>query len=378
MNPAIASRIPLVCRPKPPGIPLAERLAQLTALALEPDGADHTQLVARASGVLNFAALIASDVGLPDLAADLCWRQYKIFAEAGGLSEDIAVMALMPVVNIARLLIREGDGHSAFEVLQHVYRAAQWRGTAVVRGRDIDLSPLTRTAADHRTICTELWGTLLVDGARALARACRWTEAAETMAAHRGIGNRLLDGRQIMIMSLMEQGLPQQATAMIESSVPAEPWENTIAALLRIYCQPNTSPTSPVELDDAIRETLALITQPEPTTVAFRARVGLTALDLTADELLPKARHLRDTVIDLGASDAYAARDILEHAATRSQMTHQQEQELTSVLAAAGLGARNLPPVHWDALTAAVHIAEDLLRSLLSRDPPDRGRAHPR
>jgi hypothetical protein len=52
------------------------------------------------------------------------------------------------------------------------------------------------------------------------------------MAAHRGIGNRLLDGRQIMIMSLMEQGLTQQATAVLESSVPTEPWENTVAAIL--------------------------------------------------------------------------------------------------------------------------------------------------
>jgi hypothetical protein len=30
------------------------------------------------------------------------------------------------------------------------------------------------------------------------------------MAAHRGIGNRLLDGRQIMIMSLMEQGVTRR------------------------------------------------------------------------------------------------------------------------------------------------------------------------
>ena len=93
MNSAIASRIPLVCRPKPPGTPLAERIAELTALTVEPNGASHHQLVARASGVLNFAALIASDVGLPDLAAELCWRQHRIFATGGHLDQDIAVMA---------------------------------------------------------------------------------------------------------------------------------------------------------------------------------------------------------------------------------------------------------------------------------------------
>lgn len=78
MNPAIAVRIPLVCRIKPPGVPLAMRIAELTALTVEPADAGHQQLVARASGVLNYAALIASDVGMPDLAADLCWRHHMI------------------------------------------------------------------------------------------------------------------------------------------------------------------------------------------------------------------------------------------------------------------------------------------------------------
>jgi hypothetical protein len=49
MDPAIAGRIPLVCRPKPPGIPLADRIVQLTALTIEPPGTDHHQRVARAS-----------------------------------------------------------------------------------------------------------------------------------------------------------------------------------------------------------------------------------------------------------------------------------------------------------------------------------------
>lgn len=370
MNPAIAGRIPLVCRPKPPGTPLADRIAELTALTLEPNGADHHQLVARASGVLNFAALIASDVGLPGLAADLCWRQHGIFAEASGLEQDIAVMALMPVVNIARLLIREGDGEGAFAVLQQLYYAAQRRGTALIRDHELDLSPLIETDADHRKICTELWVTLLVDGARALARNGRWTEAADVMAVHRGIGNRLLDGRQIKIMALLEQDLPQQATAVIESSVPTEPWENTVATILRIYCRPKTSPTQQEELDHAVEDTLALITQPEPTTAAFRARLGLTTLDLTAGQATPYASRLRAAITAVASADAYAARDVLGHDAMLSQMTHQQEQELTAVITASGLGARNLSTVHTESLTAAVHKAEDRLRYLLTTSAP--------
>ncbi|GLW12516.1 hypothetical protein Misp01_76440 [Microtetraspora sp. NBRC 13810] len=365
MNPAIAARIPLVCRPKPPGFPLERRIAELTALTVETPGAGHSQRVARASGVLNFAALIASDSGMPDLAAELCWRQYKIFAEAEGLGQDIAVMSLMPLVNIARLLIREGDGTAAFTVLQQLYRAAEQRGATVIRDHDVDLSPLIRTVADHRKICTELWVTLLVDGARALASVGRWTEAAESMAAHRGVGQRLLDGRQITIMSLVEQDRPQKAAAMIDSSVPAEPWENAVAAILRIYCRPPASAASQDELDHAARKALTLIADPEPMTAAFRTRLGLTVLDLTADRPTPHDFTLRSAVIGVACSDAYAARNVLGHHGMRSRMTPQQEQEVAGVLTASGFGAGHLPATHLDALTAAISQGEDSLRTLL-------------
>ncbi|MFG6202257.1 hypothetical protein [Nonomuraea sp. JJY05] len=245
MNPAIAARIPLVCRTKPPGKPLAARIADLTALTIDPAGAGHHDLVARACGVLNISALIASDAGLPGLAADLCWRQHKIFAESGSLDGEIAVMSLMPLINISRLLIRKGDGKAAYEVLDQLYRAAQQRSATVIHGHDVDLTPLIHNRDDHRAVCTELWIALLVDGARALAHQGRWSEAADAMAAHRGIGERLLDGRQLKIMALMEQGLPGEAAAMIDATVPAEPWEHTVAALFAHRLPParHTYPT---------------------------------------------------------------------------------------------------------------------------------------
>ncbi|CAL9480653.1 hypothetical protein SUDANB176_03040 [Streptomyces sp. enrichment culture] len=169
---------------------------------------------------------------MPGLTADLCWKQHKAFAGAGHLTGDIAVIALMPLIDISRLLTREGDGEAAYDVLTRLYRAAQKRGTAEIRGNTVDLSMLIDTEAGHRKVCEELWVTVLVDGARALARIGRWTEAAEATTAHRGIGNRLLDGRQIVITSLMERGLDQQSRDAIQSSVTTESWENAIAAVL--------------------------------------------------------------------------------------------------------------------------------------------------
>lgn len=365
MLPAIASRIPLVRRPKAPALPLDERIAHLTGLTVAPADASHHDLVARASGVLNYAALIASDVGMPDLAAKLCWRQHQVFADAGHLTGNIAVMSLMPLINISRLLTREGDGEAAYDLLKRLYRAAQKGDTAEICGNTVDLSRLIDTEADHRKVCEELWVTVLVDGARALARIGRWTEAADAMTAHRGIGNRLLDGRQIKIMSLMERGLDQEARATIDSTAPTEPWENTIAALLRICCRPTPSTAPQPELDLALQEARALITSPDPTTAAFQTRVGLTALELLRDRTSPHVSLLEEAVADVAILDAYAARDVLNHHPARSHLTNGQRQKLETVLAASGLGAGNLSTAHMQELTAAVDKADVALCGLL-------------
>jgi hypothetical protein len=364
MGTALAARIPLVCSHRPPGAPLGERVAYLTAQARQPDGASHRDSVARAAGILNFAALIASDSGISELAAALCWRQHEIFASAGPLTPDIAVIALMPLVNIARQQARQGDGNTAYHTLNCLYRAAQQRDTATVHGHRVNLAPLTHGPA-HRETCKELWAVLLTDGARVLARQGRWTDAAEIMAAHHGIGTRLLDGRQIKIMSLLEQGHHREAAATIDATAPAEPWETAVAAILRAYCQQQATPAAPGETGDAIAKTLALIRQGEPTTAAFRSRAGLTALDLAASQPEEGTAQLHDAIVKLAATDAYAARNALGHPMMRARMTCHQERQLTSVVTAAGLGAGYLPPGHMDAITTAVGQAEKHLRALL-------------
>ncbi|MFD7713857.1 hypothetical protein [Streptomyces sp. NPDC059786] len=361
----MAGRIPLVKRPKAPALPLDERITHLTGLTIAPAGASHHDLVARACGVLNYAALIASDAGLPDLAADLCWRQHRIFTGTRHLTGDIAVMSLMPLINVSRLLTRDGDGHAAYHVLSRLYRAAQKRGTANVHGNVIDFAALISTDADHRKICQELWVTLLVDGARALARIGRWTKAAEAMTAHRGIGNRLLDGRQILIMSLMERGLDEQARSTIETTRPTEKWENAVAALLRVHCRPDVSAAPQPEVDLALQEAAALLAQPDAATAAFQARVGLAALDLVRDRTGSPAVQLCDAIADVVVLDAHAARDVLHHDAEAVCLSPEQRQQLDAVLTAAGLGTGDLPPPHMQALADAVDEAEKALRNLL-------------
>lgn len=107
IGPGVLTWFPLVLRPRPPGLPLEARIAELTGLARPADGTAH-QRVSRAAEVLNKAALIASDCGMPGLARALCHRQHELFDRARPLPPWAAQLALQPILNIPRQLIREG------------------------------------------------------------------------------------------------------------------------------------------------------------------------------------------------------------------------------------------------------------------------------
>lgn len=324
---------PLVPRSRPPGAPLTERVRELRDLAARLDEGTRQDQATRAAEIFNKSALIASDCGIPDLARDLCRRQREVYAAAAPLPAWAARIAMQPIVNVPRQLIREGHGDDAYRMLQTLHQAALQRTTVDLDGTSIDFGKLTATADGHKEIRRRTWTALLADGARALAQADRWAEAAESMARHKGIGNRLLDGRQIAIAALLAQDRPSEAMTMIDSSAFAEPWEYTVAALLRIRCQQHDVPTPHVELTRAAEETLELVTQPDPTTAAFRARVAMTFLDLVGGVSLALSALLRSAAIDIGLSDACAARDVLAH----DPIPRQQELQLDIVRVTGGL-----------------------------------------
>ncbi|MGQ0775399.1 MAG: hypothetical protein ACT4NY_13405 [Pseudonocardiales bacterium] len=222
---AIARRFPLISRSRPPGRCLDTRITELREIMRESGPADDHTRMSGAGEVCNKAALIASDCGMPDLARHLCWRQHDVFDAARPLPAQAAKLALQPILNIPRQLIRQGDGATAYHMLDQLYRAARDRTDTQLAGRRISLRDVTRAPDDHRRVCTLLWAALLADGARALALAGHWQEAAEHAAAHRGIGTRLLDGRQVTILSLVDRGDHDRAAAMVQDSVTAQPWE---------------------------------------------------------------------------------------------------------------------------------------------------------
>jgi hypothetical protein len=316
--------------------------------------------------VCNKAALIASDCAIPELARELCHRQHALFAQAGPLPDWAVKLSLQPVLNIARQLIREGDAHGAYTMLEHLHQAARRRTDTInIDGRPIALSTLTNTPDAHKTVCTLIWAALLADGTRALALAGRWREAADRAAEHRGVGDRLLDGRQAAILALLHEGRAEQAAAMAEHSTITEPWEHAVQSLLRVLCLRATGADTADHHTTMLTAAHTLTQQQDPSTALPRTRIALTALDLASTPDEAQLQTVRASAISNAAQDAYTVRDLLEHPQTRAALTTRQRHDLTALARACGLGTGLIPSKLHHQMSAAVERAETTLTHAL-------------
>ncbi len=357
---------PLVPRPRPPGRPLEARIAELTTLAAITEQGTLQERATRAAEVLNKAALIASDCGVPALAGELCHRQYELLAQSAPLPGWAVRLAMQPVLNIPRQLIRDGHGDDAHAMLEALHRAALRRSIAVVDGVRIDFAALTSTIDGHKEACTLAWTALLADGTCALAQAGRWREAAEHAAAHRGTGARLLDGRQAAILALLADGQASEAAQMVEQSTVAECWEHAVQAVLRVLCQHSAGHDPMPGIATMIAAARALAKEQDPATVVTRTRIGLTALDLADDSDTTQAPALFSALITAGSADAYTARDLLASQQMSKSLTSAQRSGLQDLVRACGMGAGTIPRHLHDRLTGAVCQAEVALTRTIS------------
>ncbi|WEH31959.1 hypothetical protein PZB75_00305 [Streptomyces sp. AM 4-1-1] len=321
----------------------------------------------RCAEVCNKAALIASDCGLPDLALTLCWRQYDVFDHARPLPATAATLALQPLLNLPRQMIRQGQGHQAHALFEELYQAARDRTDAVIVGRSVNLRDLISASDDHKTICTMVWAALLADGTRALALAGRWREAADQAAAHRGVGTRLLDGRQAAVLALVQEGQADHAAVLIEQSAVTQPWEQAVQSLLRVLCQRSAGADSEHEVTAMLTAALALTEVPDPSLTVFRTRVGMTALDLADGHADPQRQLLGSALIEAARQDAHAARDVLAHPQLDPVMTASQRRDLNGLVHTSGLGIGTIHDALYDDLIATVASAEQQLRELVTR-----------
>lgn len=352
---------PLVPRPRPPGLPLHQRVAELTAMASRADKGTCQQQATRAAAVLNNAALIASDCGVPAPAREQCHRQYALLARSAPLPSWAVRLALQAVLNIPRQLIRDGHGDTAHAILNALHQATAERTAAVIDGTKVDFATLTGTADAHKEALTLTWTALLADGTRALAQAGRWKEAANHAAANRGTGTRLLDGRQAAILALLTDGQSAQAALLVEQTTVTEPWEHAVQAVLRVLCQHTAGQVPEPSTATMTAITLALVQEPDPATTITRTRIGLTALDLADGSDNTHARALSTALLTAANTDAYAARDLLASPHASRFLTPRERYGLQAIVHASGLGAGTIPAHLHVQMASAVRHAEDVL-----------------
>ncbi|MER5737355.1 hypothetical protein ABT117_16975 [Streptomyces sp. NPDC002262] len=351
--PDTTTRFPLVPRPRPACVPLHQRVEHLVTLA---QTASDTMDASVASTVYNQAALLASDLGQPDHARELCEQHATMYLSAAPLPAGSAIRALEPVVNLARLQIRAGAPEDALDRLRRLLHAVS---DGIETEFDAVRVPadLTHTAADRTEVRDWLWRVLLADGSRALATAGRWEEALTHLREWKGVGQRMLDGRQVAVVAALAGDRTDQAARLIAETAPGEPWEQAVTACLAALC--HRAGTDPDELTDAV---LAVLVAPGP--VVFQTRLGLTALNLAPLASTATAQRITDQIHCriLDADDGFAAREALVDPLFHKLVSPTQLTNLRVLIARSGLRTGALPSPLHRSLNAALDLSEDVIR----------------
>lgn len=353
-----ARRFPLLARPRPPCTALPARISALSALA---NSAARDDDPVAAAQVHNQAALIASDCGQPDLARTWCHRHARAHLHDRPYDARTARHALEPLINLARLYIRAGSGDAALDLLDNLDDAILKRTDTVIDGIPIPVAALTSTPARHAELSRWLWSVHLADGTRALTMTGRWHDAETQLGRRKGIGKRMLDGRQVAVVARITRGRHAEAHHLLSHTEPGEPWEDAVIACLTALARPAGEPLPVAHLDAMINRHRRV--QPDPQLIVFRTRLALSIIDAIGDMDHPAAHNTASELICgvLESNDGYAGRDLLAHSGCTSFASTRQSEQLATVIHRSGLD-RPLPGALSSQLEAALTACEASLR----------------
>ncbi|GAA2731476.1 hypothetical protein [Actinocorallia aurantiaca] len=357
---------PLIGWAKPACPTLAERIDKVAQTAHAAQRAD-TDPLHEGAHALNMAALIASDCGLPDLATDLCHKHIDAYRNAGThFTVTQARYQLEPVINLVRLRLRATDGQAALDLLNAMYEAAVSRADLDVDGRTIRLSGLAGTREEYRRLVESVWLQLLGDGVRALALAGRWDDAVAHARTHNGIGTRLMEGRQALVIARMLADDHVQAQAALDESDPTDPWEKIAAGCLAVLCaEPDVRNGG-----SALERMLEAFWNDRLRTeyIVFHTRAGLAVAALVQPTDLEAAALVLEHVVDraLRIGDGYAAREILRHHRAAPFLHLDRQPMLNALMEGAGLGAGEIPDRLRRVLLASAETAAATVQSAVA------------
>ncbi|MGH3814284.1 MAG: hypothetical protein ACRDUV_17840 [Pseudonocardiaceae bacterium] len=360
---------PLLPRTRPPGQALHLRVGEVRGLVCSASPGPAEIRISSVAEALNKAALIASDCGLADLAQQLCWRQFDIFQAATPLTAKTAKLALQPIVNLGRLATRGSDGTRAYRIFENAYDAVRTQAATEIDGRDIDFWKFVNQTDQRQELRRFLWTILLADGTRALTQAGRWGDALRHIEQYKGIGKRMLDGRQVAILARCTTGDYDAALDMLDDSSTPDPWEQAVATCLRTLCLRISNQPADTSAAAMVRAYLRL--EPSREHLVFRTRLGLCVIDLAADvhragtSSQVIARVIREAV---AGADAYSASDVLSHELCRSRMAQADEDTLADIVELSGLRRGTVPASLLDDLMTSAKMSEAQLAQVLARD----------
>ena len=353
----IARRFPLVARFRPACLPLPDRVQALVDLA---DRAVQQGEQGLASTVFNQSALLASDLGLPDLARSMCHRHANAYLRACPLSATSTIRGLEPLVNLARLQIRAGNTDDGRRRLLDLYEAVGTGDEVTFEGITVP-ADLTRTNQDRHDVRAWLWRVLLADGTRTLTTTGRWREALAHIEEHRGVGARMLDGRQVAVVAALTVGDTRRAMGLLTTTSPGDPWEQAVTDCLTAMCCRGAG-------QDACLAGLVnmyLGHDAKPGLTVFDIRLGLTVLDVIDSADQPAAGLVVEDLVRriIEARNGYAAREALAHPLFLALATDSRARDCQNLVRACALGERTLPEEAYRDLSAALDRSEAVLNS---------------
>jgi len=351
----VTAYFPLVARKRPLAKPLDARVARLVALA---EDANRDRASDKASMVFNGAALVASDCGDAELARTWCHQHANLYLSHAPLDGYTARFALEPVVNLARLRIRAGDGDGAHRLLTDLYQAINDRAPAVIDGLELHPEQLPTDHAQREPIIGWLNDIMLADGTRALTLDGRWSDALAHVRRYDGLGPTLHEGRQVAVIALTMQGNSATAAALLRETTIEHPWEQAVRNLLTSWHAQTTGADRPPQQTELVSQSLQV--PPAPGLSVFRTRLCLAAIDLASAALTSLADNAVSQLISdaLRDQDANAARDLLQHPAAGSE----HHAKLKQLIEASGLGLRRLPTDAEESLLHALELAGGAIR----------------
>jgi hypothetical protein len=268
---------------------------------------------------------------------------------------------LEPVLNLARLQIRANQGIPALRLLEDMHQAITQRANLTVGSMALPTSDLTGSQDERRQLREWTWLQLLSEGIRTLALAGRWTDAGEHARAHNGVGFHLLEGRQAVIIAARIQGDLPGSRALLAATTLTQPWEQQVAACLRIMCMAHDDAVIARCLATAMPR--SAIPNPAASYASYRARLGLTLAVLAGGKRPALAAKLLSRVARhaINSGDGYAVRDVLGFREPQAGITDDQQATLRHIAAEAVLGLGILPEEAVRSLTMTASTAATAL-----------------